>query len=108
MIEPAGAAAVAGETVSNPAHPIQGGGYAMPDLAFLREAPVDGYLQISGEQAVAAARRLAAEEGIFAGYSSGANVAAAIDLLQGELQGGVIAVLICDSGLKYLSTGLWP
>ena len=52
-------------------------------------------------------RALAAEEGIFAGVSSGANVAAALQLLAGEMRGRTIALMICDSGLKYLSTGLW-
>jgi cysteine synthase A len=43
VVEPAGAAAAAGETVTRPDHPIQGGGYAMADLAFLKDVPVDGY-----------------------------------------------------------------
>jgi hypothetical protein len=43
----------------------------------------------------------------FAGFSSGANVAAAVRLLQTAQQGKTIAVLLCDSGLKYLSTDLW-
>ena len=45
--------------------------------------------------------------GIFAGFSAGANVAAALDLLNGPEKGGAIGVIICDSGLKYLSTDLW-
>jgi cysteine synthase A len=53
------------------------------------------------------ARRLAKEEGIFAGFSSGANIAAAFDLLQSTCAGKTIAVLLNDSGLKYLSTDLW-
>ena len=91
----------------NPNHPIQGGGYAMDDLAFLKDVPVDGYLQVSGTEATLTARALAAEEGIFGGFSAGANVAAAIQLLQGDMRGKAIAVIICDSGLKYLSTDLW-
>jgi cysteine synthase A len=79
----------------------------MAELDFLKDVPVDGYLQVSGEEARAAARALALEEGIFAGFSSGANVAAALQLLAGEMRGRTIAVMICDSGLKYLSTGLW-
>ena len=53
------------------------------------------------------ARRLAKEEGIFAGFSSGANVAAALELLKTSFKGKTAVVLICDSGLKYLSTDLW-
>ena len=107
VVEPQGAAAAAGEKITNPNHPIQGGGYAITDLAFLKDVPVDGYLQVSGDAARDAARLLARTEGIFGGFSSGANVAAALQLLAGELAGKTIAVVICDSGLKYLSTGLW-
>ncbi len=88
-------------------HPIQGGGYAMGDLPFLHGVPVDGYLQVSGNEARDAAHALARHEGIFAGFSSGANVAAALQLLHAEMRGKTIAVVICDSGLKYLSTDLW-
>jgi cysteine synthase A len=107
VVEPAGAAAAAGETLTRPDHPIQGGGYAMADLQFLRGVPVDGYLQVTGEEARNMARLLARTEGIFGGFSAGANVAAAVQLLGAELKGGTVAVIICDSGLKYLSTDLW-
>lgn len=107
VVEPQGAAAAAGEKITSPNHPIQGGGYAIADLAFLKDVPVDGYLQVSGDAARDATRLLARTEGIFGGFSSGANVAAALQLLAGELAGKTIAVVICDSGLKYLSTGLW-
>ncbi|RWB78980.1 MAG: cysteine synthase family protein [Mesorhizobium sp.] len=107
IVEPEGAAAAAGETVIQPEHPIQGGGYAMPDLAFLTNAPVDGYLQVSGDEARETTRLLARSEGIFGGFSSGANVAAALRLLKGDQSGKTIAVVVCDSGLKYLSTDLW-
>jgi cysteine synthase A len=107
IVEPEGAAAAAGEKITQAEHPIQGGGYAMPDLTFLKNVPVDGYLQVSGDQARQTARLLARSEGIFGGFSSGANVAAALRLLSGEQSGKIIAVVICDSGLKYLSTDLW-
>jgi len=107
LVEPRGAAVLAGDPVTHANHPIQGGGYAMA-LDFLKDVPVDGYLTVSGEEARDTARDLAGMEGIFGGFSSGANVAAALRLLGGELAGKTITVLICDSGLKYLSTGLWP
>jgi len=107
LVEPQGAAVLAGEPVTTLSHPIQGGGYAMGALDFLKEVPVDGYLTVSGEEARDTARDLAKIEGIFAGFSSGANVAAALQLLTGEMAGKTVAVLICDSGLKYLSTDLW-
>jgi cysteine synthase A len=107
IVEPEGAAAAAGEKITRAEHPIQGGGYATPDLTFLKNVPVDGYLQVSGDQARQTARLLARSEGIFGGFSSGANVAAALRLLSGGQSGKTIAVVICDSGLKYLSTDLW-
>ena len=107
VVEPAGAAVLAGQRVTRPNHKIQGGGYVMPDLRFFNRQHADGYLQVSEEEAIATARHLACKEGLFAGFSSGANVAAALRLLGGELRGRTIAVLLCDSGLKYLSTDLW-
>jgi cysteine synthase len=107
VVEPAGAAALRGEPVTNPGHRIQGGGYAMAPLPLLDPAHVDGYLTVSDDEAIRWARRLATAEGIFAGFSSGANVAAAVRLLQGDLRGKSVVVLVCDSGLKYLSTDLW-
>jgi len=107
IIEPDGAAILAGEPVTYPNHRIQGGGYAMADLPLLDRGLIDGYLKVSDQQAINMARRLAKEEGIFAGFSSGANVAAALELLQTDFKGKTAVVLICDSGLKYLSTDLW-
>ncbi|APX18048.1 cysteine synthase (plasmid) [Phaeobacter inhibens] len=106
-IEPQGAAVIAGQDVVTPEHPIQGGGYVMGDLDFLRGLRWDGFLQIDGETARQTSRDLARFEGIFAGFSAGANVAGAIELLKGAHKGQTIAVIICDSGLKYLSTDLF-
>jgi cysteine synthase len=107
IVEPEGAAVLAGRTAANPHHRIQGGGYAMPHLPLLDHIAPTGYLTVSDEEVISTARRLAAEEGIFGGFSSGANVAAALRLLAGPERGGTIAVMICDTGLKYLSTDLW-
>lgn len=108
VIEPAGAEVLGGGPVDRPDHPIQGGGYSMPQLAFLDAVEIDGYLKVSGAEARQAAQLLAQKEGIFGGFSAGANVAAAIELLRGPARGGMVAILVCDSGLKYLSTDLWP
>ncbi len=88
-------------------HPIQGGGYAMADLAHLRGVSLAGHLAVTGAEAAEAARLLARTEGIFGGYTAGANLAGAIKLLQGSEAGGTVAFVVCDSGLKYLSTDLW-
>jgi cysteine synthase A len=107
LVEPEGAAVLAGQPVTHPNHRIQGGGYSMPHLPLLRCEHVDGYVQVSDEEAIQAARRLAKEEGVFAGFSAGANVAAALRLLRGDCKGKTCVVLLNDSGLKYLSTDLW-
>ena len=106
-IEPKGAAVIAGKEVINPNHPIQEGGYAMADLDFLQQTEWDGHLEIDGGTARQASGDLARYEGIFAGFSAGANLAGAIELLRGHHKGEVIAIMICDSGLKYLSTDLF-
>jgi cysteine synthase A len=108
IVEPAEAAILAGQPVTNPSHRIQGGGYSMSELPLIKNDFIDGYLQVTDEEAMQVTRRLAKEEGIFAGFSSGTNVAAAMQLLRTTCQGKTIAVLLSDSGLKYLSTDLWP
>ena len=107
VVEPQGAAVLAGQAVPRPGHRIQGGGYAMAELHMLKKEHIDGYLQISDEEAIRTARRLAREEGIFTGFSSGANATAALKLLEGPCKGQTIVILLNDSGLKYLSTDLW-
>ena len=107
IVEPAEAAILGGKPVTNPNHRIQGGGYSMTALSLINKSHIDGYLRVTDEEAIEFARRLAKEEGIFAGFSSGANVAAAMQLLQTTCKGKTIAVLLSDSGLKYLSTDLW-
>jgi len=107
VVEPEGAAVLAGKRVTRPSHRIQGGGYSMTPLPLFSPSDADGYVQVADEDAVRACRDLAKREGIFAGFSSGANVAAAMRLLQQELVDKTIVVLLSDSGLKYLSTDLW-
>jgi cysteine synthase A len=107
IVEPADAAILAGKPITNPNHRIQGGGYSMTGLPLIKQELIDGYLQVTDEEAMELTRRLAREEGIFAGFSSGTNVAAAIQLLETTCRGKTIVVLLSDSGLKYLSTDLW-
>jgi threonine synthase len=66
------------------------------------------FVKCTGDQAVRRARMLASEEGIFGGYSTAAHLHAAIDLLQSTEQGNTIAFLVCDTGMKYLCTDLYP
>ncbi len=107
LVEPEGAAALQGEVVTHPNHRIQGGGYSREELPLLDRGQIDGFLTVSDAEAAAMARRLAREEGLFAGFSSGANAAAALRLLQTTHAGRTVVILLNDSGLKYLSTDLW-
>lgn len=106
-VEPEGAEAVSAGDRTRPDHPIQGGGYMMADLAHLHDADIAGFMTVSGTEAREHARLLARREGVFGGFSAGANLAAAVKLLRGPEQGGNVAFVVCDSGLKYLSTDLW-
>ena len=68
---------------------------------------VDEILPIGTDEAKAMARRLAREEGVFAGTSSGANVLAAIQLGERLGPGATVVTLMVDSGLKYLGTDVF-
>ena len=106
VVEPATACAYGPQGVTNPAHRIQGGGYAKK-LDLIDDKLVDGNIPVTDEEAIEFARALASLEGVFAGFSAGANACAAIKLLQGEAKGKDVVILISDSGLKYLSTDLF-
>lgn len=68
---------------------------------------VDEIIAVKTDDAKAMARRLAREEGLFAGTSSGANVIAAIEVAKQLGPDATIATLMVDSGLKYLSTDVY-
>ena len=107
VVEPAATAVLAGRPVTSASHKIQGGGYNMADLPLLDLSLVNDYLAVSDDEAIEAARQLASLEGIFAGYSTGAHVAVALQLLADRERGATIAFLACDSGMKYFSTDLY-
>jgi cysteine synthase A len=88
------------------AHKIEGVGPGfVPPL--WRTDLADEIVQVSTAEAKAMARRLAREEGLFAGTSSGANVVAALAVARRLGPGHTVGTVICDSGLKYLSTDLY-
>jgi len=68
---------------------------------------VDRVMEVSQAEAEDMTRRLAREEGIFCGISSGGATLAALRLSQ-ELENAVIVTIICDRGDRYLSTGVFP
>jgi len=68
---------------------------------------VDRMIEVDQDVAETTMRRLATEEGIFCGVSSGGAVAAALRLSE-QLENAVIVSIICDRGDRYLSTGVFP
>ena len=88
-------------------HKIQGIGAGFVPDVFKREV-VDEIIQVTNENAGTTARRLAKEEGILAGISSGAATWAAIEVAKRpENKGKLIVVIIPDTGERYLSTWLF-
>jgi cysteine synthase A len=86
-------------------HKIEGigDGFVPRDLDL---SLLDGIVTIKSDEAIEMARRLAKEEGIFCGISSGANVVAAIKLARAHPKMKRIVTMICDSGQRYFSTEL--
>ena len=78
-----------------------GAGFVVP---LWQEGVADQIEQVSTEEAVAMALRLAREEGLFAGTSSGGNVIAALRLAEQLGPDATIATVMCDTGMKYLKT----
>jgi cysteine synthase B len=72
----------------------------------LDQSVLDDRYLVSNREAVVGVRRLMAEEGIFAGLSSGAALAVALRVAA-EMDHGSIVTLLADDGSKYLSAGLW-
>ncbi len=106
-VEPASAPFLAGRPVRSTSHKLQGVGYAM-DLPVWQSTLCDGFLAADDDEAIDAVRALATQEGIFAGFSSGANVACALKLTRELPEGSTIVTVLPDTGLKYLSTDLIP
>ncbi|HEY2956286.1 MAG TPA: cysteine synthase family protein [Candidatus Eisenbacteria bacterium] len=103
-VEPAESAVLSGGPSGS--HQIDGIGIGfVPPLWHPDE--VDEILTVSTAEARATARLLAREEGIFAGTSTGANVAAALRVAARLGPGATVATIVIDSGLRYLSTDLF-
>jgi len=103
-VEPAESAVLSGGAPGP--HKIEGVGigYTPP---LWDPALVDDILPVGTAEAKDMARRLAREEALFAGTSSGANVLAAIQIGKRLGPGATVVTLMCDSGLKYLSTDVY-
>lgn len=103
-VEPAESAVLSGQPPGS--HKIEGIGLGfLPPLWHPEE--VTEILTVSTDDAKAMARRLARDEAIFAGTSTGANIVAALRIAARLGPGKTVATLIVDSGLRYLSTDVF-
>jgi len=105
-VEPHGCAYYKDEIIEGAKHSIQGGGYAK-EMAIVDRAFMHGSVTVTDEEAVDMTRLFAEVEGVFGGFSSGANLAAAVKLLKNEEKGRNIGIVVNDCGLKYMSTDLF-
>lgn len=98
-VEPAESAVLSGGPPG--AHKIDGigAGFVVP---LWREGVADRIERVATEEARAMVLRLAREEGLFAGTSTGANVIAALRLAETLGPGATVVTLLCDTGMKYL------
>jgi cysteine synthase A len=103
-VEPAESAVLSGGPSGG--HGIEGIGIGFVPPLFHPDE-VDEIVAVSTAEAKAMARRLAREEGVFAGTSSGANVVAALRVAERLGAGATVVTIMCDSGLRYLSTDVF-
>lgn len=104
-VEPASAAVLSGKPAGNHQQPGIGVGFVPP---ILNRSLIDEVIAVSDEDAFACARRLAREEGVLAGVSSGAALCAALRIAaRSESENRLILAIICDTGERYVSSALF-
>jgi len=103
-VEPSESAVLSGEQSGS--HKIEGvgAGFVVP---LWKPEIVTEIDKVSTENSMAMARRLALEEGLFAGTSTGSNLVAALKQAKKLGPGATVVTVMCDSGIKYLSTTLY-
>lgn len=101
-VEPKGSEVLAGGDTSKPKHILQGTGYGLIPPHW-EKGLIDDYHAVSDADALKYTKLLAHKEGLHVGYSAGANVCAAIHLLNsGKLKdGATVVTVLCDTGFKY-------
>jgi len=103
-VEPGESAVLSGKPSGS--HHIEGIGIGFPPPLW-RPAEVNEIIPVPTAEAKAMARRLAREEAIFTGTSTGANIVAALQVARRLGSGATVATIIIDSGLRYLSTDVF-
>ncbi|MFQ5568893.1 MAG: PLP-dependent cysteine synthase family protein [Rhodothermales bacterium] len=103
-VEPRESAVLSGEPSG--VHKIEGvgAGFVVP---LWDPSVIDEIARVSTDEAMDMARRLAKDEGLFAGTSTGANLVAVLDVARRLGPDATVVTVMCDSGLKYLSTALY-
>jgi len=103
-VEPAESAVLSGG--KSGAHKIEGAGAGFV-VPLWQAGIADEIARVATDQAMAMARRLAREEALFAGTSTGANLCAAIELGMRLGPRATVVTVLCDTGIKYISTALY-
>jgi cysteine synthase A len=104
-VEPASSPLLSGGKAG--AHALQGlGANFIPSI--LDRGIIDRVIPVTDDDAKSTARELAKREGIFAGFSSGAAVYAALGIAQELGEGKIVVAMVPDFGERYLSTDLYP
>lgn len=102
VVEPAGAEPIKGDPITKPLHLLQGSGYGCVPNLFKFDY-MDGTIPVTDEESVDYMKLIGSKEGLYVGYTSGANVAAAVKLLKsGRIpEDSWVVTTLNDSGLKY-------
>jgi cysteine synthase A len=105
-VEPECAPVLAGGKITGIHHLLQGSSYAyVPSL--WDGTLCDAYMTVTDGETIDCCRELAAKEGVLCGYTSGGVLAAAKKLAAGAPRGSNIVFILCDSGMRYLSSDLY-
>lgn len=100
VVEPANAAILKTGRVIDPKHIVQGTGYgAVPPQWDAGLA--DEFITVSDDEVMDTTRKLSCEQGLYVGYSSGANVAAALKYLKSRNENLNVVTILCDTAYKY-------
>ncbi|XP_045766991.1 cysteine synthase-like [Maniola jurtina] len=102
VVEPEGSEPIKGQPITKPLHLLQGSGYGCVPNLFEFDT-MDGTVTVTDEESTYYKKLVGEKEGLYVGYTSGANVAAAVKLLKsGKLpEDAWVVTVLYDSGLKY-------